>query len=115
MGLLLRWLIGTVSLLAVAYLVPGISVNSFFTAVIAALVIGLVNATVGAVLKFLTFPLTVLTLGLAWLVINALMLMLAAYLVDGFRVAGFGSAFVGSIVLSIVNWLISLFVPKKDD
>lgn len=113
MRLLLHWLIATISLIAVAHLLPGISVDSFLTAVIAALVIGLVNATLGSVLKFLTFPLTVLTLGLAWLIVNALMLMLAAKLVTGFHVSGFTAAFFGSILLSIVNWFIRLFGPNN--
>jgi putative membrane protein len=106
MQLLIRWLVSALSLIIVTYLVPGIKVNGFVTALIAALVIGLVNATIGFVLKMLTLPLTVVTLGLAWLIINALMLMLASYLVTGFRVSGFGAAFIGSIVLSVVNWLL---------
>lgn len=108
MKLLIRWLVSAVSLMAVAYLVPGFSVANFGTALIAAVVIGIVNATVGALLKMLTLPLTVITLGLAWLIINALMLMLASYFVEGFRVASFGAAFIGSIVLSVVNWILGM-------
>jgi putative membrane protein len=81
-------------------------------ALIAALVIGLINATIGAVLKILTFPLTLVTLGLFWFVINALMLELAsALLAPGFQVRTFTAAFIGAIVLSLVNmvlkWLVS--------
>ena len=102
-GLLLHWLISTISLLIVTYIIPGIQVRGLGTALIAAIVIGLINATLGLVLKVLTFPLTLLTLGLFWFVINALMLQLASFLVPGFFVSGFWSAFFGAIVLSLVN------------
>jgi putative membrane protein len=103
LGLLLHWLISAVSLLIVAYLIPGIKVDGFGTALIASVVIGLVNATIGFFLKLITFPLTILTLGIFWLVINALMLELASALVPGFIVQGFWSAFFGAIVLSLVS------------
>ena len=104
--LLLHWLVSSLSLIVVAYLMPGIRLEGIGAALIAPIVIGLVNATVGFVLKILTLPLTVLTLGLFWLVINALMLQLAAYLVPGFFVAGFWWAFVGAILLSIVSMIL---------
>jgi putative membrane protein len=78
-------------------------VTSFGTALIAALVIGLINATLGLFLKIVTFPLTLVTLGIFWFVVNALMLKLAASLVPGFTIQGFLPAFFGAIVLSIVN------------
>ena len=87
-ALLLHWLISAVSLLIVAYIIPGIQVQGFGTALIAAIVIGLVNATLGFVLKILTLPLTLLTFGLFWFVINALMLQLASHLVSGFSISG---------------------------
>jgi putative membrane protein len=102
-SLLLHWLLSSASLLIVAYLIPGIEIRGLGTALIAPIVIGLVNATIGFILKILTLPLTVLTLGLFWLVINALMLQLAAALVPGFFVSGFWSAFFGAIILSLVN------------
>jgi putative membrane protein len=102
-ALLIHWLISAVSLLIVTYVIPGIQVSGFGTALIAAIVIGLINATLGFVLKLVTFPLTLLTLGLFWFVINALMLQLASALVPGFYVSGFWSAFFGAIVLSLVN------------
>ena len=105
-GLLLHWLISTVSLLIVAHIVPGIEVRGLGPALIAPIVIGLVNATIGFILKIVTLPLTVLTLGLFWFVINALMLQLAAYLVPGFIVSSFWSAFFGAIVLSLVNMIL---------
>jgi putative membrane protein len=108
--LLAHWLISTVSLLAVAYLFPGIQVRTIGSALIAALVIGLINATLGAFLKLVTLPLTILTLGLFVLIINALMLQLAAYVVPGFFIASFWTAFFGAIVLSIVAMVLRAIV-----
>ena len=89
-------------------------VASLGAALIAALVIGLVNATLGLVLKIVTLPLTVVTLGLFWLVINGLMLLVAAQLVPGFAISGFMEAFFGAIVLSLVNMVLkSLFLDKE--
>jgi len=106
MRILINWLLSAVSLLIVTRIVPGFVVKGFGTALIAAVVIGLVNATLGLVLKLLTLPLTILTLGIFWLIINALMLMLASALVPGFKVDGFLPAFLGAIVLSLVNMLL---------
>ena len=105
-ALLLHWFISSLSLMIVAYLFPGISLNGIGAAILAPVVIGLINATVGFFLKLMTLPLTVITLGLFWLVINGLMLQLAAYLVPGFYVAGFASAFFGAIVMSIVSMIL---------
>jgi len=105
-NLLVHWVISAISLVVVAYLIPGIHVDGLGPALIAPLVIGLVNATVGFILKIVTFPITILSLGIFLLVINALMLMLAAYLVPGFAVAGFWSAFFGAIVMSIVGMIL---------
>lgn len=104
--LLLHWLISAVSLLIVTYIFPGIQVRGLGTALIAAIVIGLVNATLGFILKILTLPLTLLSFGLFLLVINALMLQLASHLVPGFFVSGFWVAFFGAIVLSIVSMML---------
>ena len=101
--LLLNWLLSALSLLIVAQVVRGFEVSGFFTALIAALVIGLVNSTLGLFIKVVTFPLTILTLGLFWLMINAFMLELASWLVPGFAVRGFWAAFFGAIILSLVN------------
>jgi len=90
-------------------------VSGPMAALIAALAIGLVNATIGFVLKILTFPLTIVTFGLFWLVINALMLELAAALVKGFQVNGFLAAFIGSILISLVNMILKWLVfPDKE-
>jgi putative membrane protein len=101
--LLLHWAISAVSLGIVAYLFPGIELSGLGAALVAPIVIGLINATVGFLIKMLTLPLTVLTLGIFWLIINALMLQLAAAIVPGFYVAGFWSAFFGAIALSLVS------------
>jgi putative membrane protein len=103
MLVLLQWLLSAISLMIVAHIVPGFTVRSFGSALVAAIVIGLVNATIGLLLKILTFPLTILTFGLFLLVINALMIQLASSLMSGFDVSGFWPAFFGAIVLAIVN------------
>jgi putative membrane protein len=101
--LLINWLLSALSLVIVAHLVAGFHISGFSSALIAAIVIGLVNGTIGFFLKIVTFPLSILTLGLFWLIINALMLELASAYVPGFRIDGFLPAFLGSIVLSLVN------------
>jgi len=115
MRMLLNWVLSAVAVWVVAQIVPGVHVNGWVAALIAALAIGFINATLGLVLKIITFPLTLLTLGLFWFVINALMLELASALVPGFQVRGFFAAFVGAIVLSLVNLLLKAIVrPSKD-
>jgi len=95
--------------------VPGISVSGPVAALIAALVIGLINATLGLLLKILTFPLTLLTLGLFWFVINALMLELAAAFVRGFEVRGFVPALIGAVMLSLVSSVLQwLVMPSRN-
>jgi putative membrane protein len=112
--LLLHWILSAIALWIVAYFVPGIHVNGPMAALIAALAIGLINATIGLLLKVITFPITLLTLGLFWFVINALMLKLAAAIVPGFEVRGFIPAFLGAILLSIVSSLLQwLVMPKR--
>jgi putative membrane protein len=115
MRLLLNWVLSALAVWIVAQVVPGVYVNGAMAALIAALAIGFINATIGFVLKVLTFPLTLLTLGLFWFVINALMLELASALVPGFHVRGFFAAFVGAIVLSLVNVLLKAIVMPKAD
>jgi len=113
--LLLNWVLSAVAVWLVAQVVPGVHVNGAMAALIAALAIGFINATIGFVLRMITLPLTMLTLGLFWLVINALMLELASTIVPGFEVHGFLAAFLGAIVLSLVNVLLKAIVmPGKD-
>jgi len=112
--LLLHWILSAVAVWIVAKIVPGISVSGPTAALIAALVIGLINATLGLLLKILTFPLTILTLGLFWFVINAIMLELAASLVRGFEVRGFVPALIGAVVLSLVSSVLQwLIMPSR--
>ncbi len=103
MRLLLRWVLSAVALLVVAWLVPGFYLRNFGSALFAVIVIGLVNATLGILLKLVTFPLTIVSLGLFWWMINALMIWIASSFVPGFEIAGFGSAFIGAIALALVN------------
>ncbi len=115
MRLLLNWVLSAVAVWIMAQVVPGIHVNGAIAALIAALAIGFINATIGAILKIITFPLTLLTLGVFWFVINALMLELASAVVPGFQVRGFFAAFVGAIVLSVINLLLkSIVMPPRE-
>src|SRR5579875_1450140 len=109
--LLLYWLLQALALLIVTWIVPGFEVASLGSALVAVLVIGFLNVTLGALLKLITLPLGVLTLGLFFLVINALMLKMAGAVVPGFRVNSFAAALVGAFVLAILHVLLSLLVP----
>src|SRR5260370_35207454 len=108
--LITSWLVSALSLLTVAQIIPGILVRSFPDALIATAVIAVVNAIVGPVLRFFAFPLTILTLGLFLLVINAVLLKLASLFTPGFKVHGFLSAVVGSLVLTILTAILRLLV-----
>jgi putative membrane protein len=112
MRILLVWLVNAIALIAVAYLMPSISVSSFTSALIAALVLGLVNAVIRPVLVLLTLPVTVITLGLFILVINALLFWFVGSILEGFHVQGFMGALLGSILFSIVSWLLSTLVLR---
>jgi putative membrane protein len=113
MRLLLLWLVNAVALMAVAYLLPGITVASFVTALIAALVLGLVNAVIKPILILLTLPVTLLTLGLFILVINGLLFWFVGSFIDGFTVSGFWPGMFGAIAYSIVSWALSALLPNK--
>ena len=104
---LLHWLLSGVALLIVAQIIPGIQVEGFGAALIAALVIGLVGATVGLILKIVLLPFIILTLGVVYFLINGLMLKLASEFVPGFRVNGCMPAVLGAILLSVVDYVLS--------
>ena len=104
---ILHWLLSGVALIIVSYVLPGIQVEGFGAALIAALVIGFVSATVGLVLKILLLPFIILTLGLVYFLINGLMLKLASELVPGFRVNGCLPAVLGSILLTFVDFVLN--------
>ncbi|HKR64141.1 MAG TPA: phage holin family protein [Thermoanaerobaculia bacterium] len=103
MGLLVRWILNTLALFVVVKLVPHFAYQSWMSLAIAALVLGLLNAIVRPILFVLTLPITVLTLGLFLVVLNAIMLELTAWLVPGFAIGGFGWAIAGALVLSLVS------------
>ena len=111
--LLIHWLLSALSLMMVAALIPGFQVQNFMAALLAVVVIGLINATLGLILKVLTFPLTIVTFGLFLLVINALMLRFAAAFVPGFTVNGFLPAFWGALVLALVSMVLRAVVLQK--
>ena len=111
MSLIIRWFINALALMLVAYLYSGVQVNGIFEALVAALVLGLVNALIRPILVLLTLPVTILTLGLFIFVINAFLFWFVAEIVKGFTVSGFMSALIGSLMFSVItiitSWLIS--------
>ena len=112
MKLLTRWLLLAAALLFVAYVYDGVTVNSFPAALIAAFVIGLLNTVVKPILVILTLPVTVITVGLFLFVINALMFWGAASMLDGFNVTGFKAALIGSLIYSVLSYLINTAVDS---
>lgn len=113
MGFLLRVLVNTVAIYLVAVIVPGIGVSGLLTALGAGLVLGLINAIVRPVLILLTLPVTLVTLGLFLVVLNAFCLWLTAQLVRGFEVHGVWSALFGALLISVVSWLLNAFVSDR--
>lgn len=104
--LLVHWVLSALAILAVAHYVSGFYVESFLVALIGAVVIGLINGTLGLFVKIVTFPLTIFTLGIFLLIVNAVMLKIAAALLPGFRIDGFLPAFWGALLLAILNMVI---------
>lgn len=109
---LLTWLITAIALLITTFFVPGLYLSGFIPALIAAIILGLVNAFVRPVLILLTLPITLLTFGLFLLVVNAIALGLVAALTPGFQITGLFSAIVGAVVLSVVTWVLQLVVAR---
>jgi putative membrane protein len=113
MFFIIRLIIHMVAILIISYLFPRmIRVDGLMAALVAAFLLGIVNVIIRPILVFLTLPLTVLTLGLFLLVINGLMLWLVAALLKGFHVNGFWGAVFGSLLISIVSWILSRFLPS---
>ena len=110
--LLLRWIVNAIALIGIAYLVPNIQVESFYTALITALVLGILNAIVRPILTLLTLPITIMTLGLSTLFINALLFWFVSTFIKGFEVNGFVAAFTGAIIMWLVS-LVSGFFLKR--
>ena len=113
-NILVRWLLMAISFLIVDWIVPGFYVTNLWTALIAALVFGLLNATLGMLVKIITFPLTVLTLGIFWFVVNAIILEITSALVPGFFIRRFLSALLGAVVLMFVNMLLRALVREVE-
>ena len=112
-GVLVRWVISALSLLFVGYVLPGVEVENFFYAMVAAAFLGILNAVIRPVLILLTLPLTIFTLGFFIFVINGLMLWLMSGIIKGIHITGFWSAFAGALILSIVSWLTSSYVSDR--
>jgi putative membrane protein len=112
-GLIIRWLFLTIAIFTAAYMIDGIRVSGFPSAVLAAAVLGVLNAFFRPILLILTLPLNILTLGLFTFVINAILLMMASGVIRGVEVDGFGSALIGSLFISVVSWLLTSFVSER--
>jgi len=112
-GIFLRWLILTVAILITSYLLDGIYVRNFLSAFFAAAILGILNAFFRPILFILTLPITVLSLGLFTFVINAIMLMMASGVISGFKVYGFWPAVFGSLLISLVSWILTSFINDR--
>jgi putative membrane protein len=112
MGIFLRWLILTAAILVASHVVEGITVKGFWSAFFSAAILGILNAFFRPILIFLTLPFTILSFGLFIFVINALLLMMVSGVIPGFEVHGFWSALFGSLIISIVSWLLGSFVNE---
>jgi putative membrane protein len=112
MRLLINWLVTTAAILISAYFLPGVAIRSLGTALITALVLGLINAIIRPILVVLTFPITIVTLGLFIFVLNALLVLVTSAIVPGFEVRGFFWALLFSLVFSIVSFVLHRMVPK---
>ena len=112
-GILIRWLTTTAAIVATAYLLDGIHVSGFFSAVFAAAVLGILNAFFRPIALLLTLPINILSLGLFTFIINALMLKMASGLIPGFDVYGFWTAIFGSFLISVISWLLNSFISEK--
>jgi len=113
MGILIRWTILTVSIIIASYLLEGIRISSFFSAFFAAAALGILNALFRPILLILTLPINVLTLGLFTFIINALMLKMASGIIPGFDVQGFWTAVIGSLIISVISWLLNSFISDR--
>jgi putative membrane protein len=112
-GIVVRWLILTFAIFTAAYMIDGIRVSGFSTAVLAAAALGVLNAFFRPILLLLTLPLNILTLGLFTFAINAILVMMASGVISGFEVDGFGSALLGSLFISAVSWLLTSFISER--
>jgi len=112
-GIFLRWLILTFAIIITSYLIDGIQVSGFLSAFFAAAILGILNAFFRPILLILTLPVNILSLGLFTFVINAIVLMMVSGVISGFQVYGFWSAVFGSLVISLVSWLLTSFISER--
>ena len=115
MILILRWILFTLAIMFVAWIVPGIEVASFPSALLVTIIMALINIFVKPLLLFITLPINILTLGIFTFVVNALMFMLAGYLSPGFEVEGFWAALLGSVVLSVLGVIINMIIKEDKE
>jgi putative membrane protein len=113
MGLLVRWLILTVAIMVASYLIQGIEVKGFFSALFAAAILGVLNVFFRPILLILTLPINILTLGFFTFIINAVLLKMASGVISGFVVHGFWSAVFGGFIISVVSWLLNSFINDQ--
>ncbi|MBT3259815.1 MAG: phage holin family protein [Deltaproteobacteria bacterium] len=113
MGLLVRWLILTAAIMVASYLIQGIEVNGFFSALFAAAILGVLNVFFRPILLILTLPINILTLGFFTFIINAILLKMASGVISGFVVHGFWSAVFGGFIISVVSWLLNSFINDQ--
>lgn len=112
-GILIRWLVLTAAIMFASYIIEGIQVKSFFSALFAAAVLGILNAFFRPILIVLTLPINILSLGLFTFIINAMLLKIASGVISGFAVYGFWSAVFGSLLISVVSWILSSFISER--
>lgn len=112
-GIFVRWLILTIAIIVTSYLLDGIQVSGFFSALFAAAILGILNAFFRPILLIVTLPINILTLGFFTFVINAILLMMASGVIGGFYVAGFWSAVFGSLFISLISWFITSFINER--
>lgn len=112
-GLLIRWLILTLSIMLCAYLIDGIVVQSFFSAFVAAAFLGILNALLRPLLILITLPITILTMGLFTFVINAVLLLMVSGVVSGLEIQGFWSALGGALIIALISWLSFIFISGR--
>ncbi len=112
-GLLMRWLVLTVAIILASYLISGIHVSGFFSALFAAAILGILNVFFRPILIILTLPINIMTLGLFTFVINALILKMASGVISGFEVHGFWAAVFGALVISAFNWILNSLINER--
>jgi len=112
-GILIRWLTTTAAIVGTSYLLDGIQVSGFFSALLAAALLGILNAFLRPIALLLTLPINILSLGLFTFIINALMLKMASGVIPGFDVYGFWTAIFGSLLISLISWLLNSFISEQ--